>query len=83
MKNLTLIVVCLAAFAVVGCQPTDVGNSNVQPLTQEQVAEQIKKLEADPNISPQEKAMRKGMLERNGSGQKSMSTPQPSAPAGQ
>ncbi len=83
MKNLTLIVICLAAFAVVGCQPTDVGQQNPKPLSQDQIAEQIKKIEDDPNISPQEKAMRKGFLERNGSGQKSMSTPQTNAPAGQ
>lgn len=83
MNKLTLITLCLAALVAVGCQKTDVGQSDAKPPTQADIDAQIKKVDEDPNLPPQAKAMKKAMLQGNGTGQKSMSTPPVNPPAGQ
>lgn len=70
---------CLLALAVsgvmiAGCEPQDVGNSNAKPPTQEDIDAEIKRIESDPNMPDQAKAIAINQLKQNGSGQKSMDT---------
>lgn len=73
MKKLSIVSTFLVAFILIGCEPNDVGNPNSQPPTQAEIEAEIKMIDADTKMPPQAKAMRKAMLQRNGTGQKTMS----------
>jgi len=74
MKRYTLILLAGAAFALVGCsEDQGSGNPNQAPPTKASIDEEIAKIDADPNMPAQAKAMRKAMLQRGGTGQKTMS----------
>jgi hypothetical protein len=67
-----LLALLVTGVTVAGCEPQDVGNANFKPPTQEEIEADIKRIEADPNMPPQAKAMAINQLRQNGSGQKSM-----------
>jgi hypothetical protein len=74
MKRYTLVLLAGAVVALVGCaEDQGSGNPNQAPPTQASIDEEIKKIDADPNMPEQAKAMRKATLLRGGTGQKTMS----------
>ena len=81
MKKISILAICLISLLVVGCQPNDVGNPNAKAPTQADIEAEIKMIDADTKMPPQAKAMRKAMLQRNGTGQKAMSKATTEAPA--
>ena len=59
----------LALTLVLGCGDGSSGNPNAKPPTAEEIEQQIKEVEADPNMPDQAKAMRIQMLRQNGGSQ--------------
>jgi hypothetical protein len=73
MKVGLLAILVGSAFLVLGCaEDQGSGNAHQEAPTKASVDAEIAKIDADPNMPPQAKAMRKAMLQQGGTGQKSM-----------
>lgn len=70
MRSLILGFLSLLTLAVAaGCSQESAGETNYVAPSKADVDKQIAAIDADPNLPPQAKAMKKAMLQKNGTGQ--------------
>lgn len=72
----TLLFGLVILLASAGCGDGSVGNTNQKPPTEAEIEQQIKEIEADPNMPDQAKAIRINMLRQNGGRQGGSAAPE-------